>query len=80
MSEEKYVKCACPACGCLIQKRDEYCSQWCEEAGETEIECKCGHQDCTRSELIGSTAFDEVLSKSLTLACIGIPLLIFCFA
>ena len=44
-------KCAHPACSCTVDKNTKYCSQYCEDAGDTmEISCNCGHQGCAVSE------------------------------
>jgi hypothetical protein len=46
-SETKNNKCAHPACGCLPEAGNDYCSQTCKEAADlTEIACQCGHSGC----------------------------------
>ena len=45
MSEQK--TCANPACTCVPEKGEKYCSAHCEGMGDkTEIVCKCGHEHC----------------------------------
>jgi hypothetical protein len=45
MSDSK--KCAHPACSCMTQKGEDFCSTYCESTkGTTEIMCKCGHSGC----------------------------------
>lgn len=40
-------KCAHPACACVTDQEDEYCSQSCKEAADlAEIACQCGHLTC----------------------------------
>jgi len=47
MAEKK--QCAHPACNCLAAEGGKYCSQYCEDAGNTmELSCNCGHQGCAR--------------------------------
>jgi hypothetical protein len=50
MSEN--VKCAHPACRCMVPKDHEYCSQYCKDAGSTEVEisCDCQHPGCSITE------------------------------
>jgi len=44
-------KCAHPACSCLARKDSKYCSQYCEDTGDTtEIACNCGHANCAVME------------------------------
>jgi len=48
---DKGRKCAHPACDCEVDKNTRYCSQYCEDAGDTtEISCNCGHARCTQRE------------------------------
>lgn len=48
--QEETKKCAHPACICRIAKNKTYCSQYCEDAGETlELSCNCGHPGCAIS-------------------------------
>jgi len=50
-------KCAHPACNCEIDKDLKYCSQYCEDAGDTmEISCNCTHAGCAVTEDIGEVA------------------------
>jgi hypothetical protein len=45
MAEAK--KCAHSACNCMATKDSKYCSQYCQDAGDTlEISCNCGHLGC----------------------------------
>jgi hypothetical protein len=45
MSDPK--KCENPACSCIPQKGESFCSPRCEAAkGTTEIMCQCGHPGC----------------------------------
>lgn len=44
-------KCAHPACSCMAGEDNKYCSQYCEDAGDTtEISCNCGHAGCAVTE------------------------------
>ena len=45
-------KCAHPACKCAAPKNDDYCSQYCKDAGkdDVEISCDCGHTGCSITE------------------------------
>lgn len=47
MAEQK--KCAHPACACIPEKENKYCSTYCEDAGkdDVEISCDCGHPGCS---------------------------------
>jgi len=46
MAKDK--KCAHPACNCQAKEGSDYCSNYCETAGGTaEIQCNCGHPDCS---------------------------------
>ena len=48
---DKPKKCAHPACTCLVENVQKYCSQYCEDAGGTmEISCNCAHAGCSMSE------------------------------
>jgi hypothetical protein len=41
-------------CNCAAGKDSDYCSPYCESAGETdttEIACDCGHSGCTGTQL-----------------------------
>lgn len=44
------IKCAHPACKCLVSKGSEYgkyCSEHCKEAADTiELRCYCQHSTC----------------------------------
>lgn len=43
------TKCSHDACVCRVADDQEYCSQYCEDAGDqdlTEIKCDCGHPGC----------------------------------
>ena len=47
--EEK--KCDHPACNCMVEEGADYCSQYCEDAGDTlEISCNCAHAGCAIGE------------------------------
>jgi metallothionein len=49
--DRKSKKCAHPACTCMVEKDNKYCSQYCQDAGGTmEISCNCGHAGCSVSE------------------------------
>jgi hypothetical protein len=49
--DAKSKKCAHPACACLVDKDTKYCSQYCEDAGNTtEISCNCAHAGCAVAE------------------------------
>jgi hypothetical protein len=49
--EKETKKCEHPACDCRVAKGMRYCSQYCEDAGETiELSCNCGHAGCALSE------------------------------
>jgi hypothetical protein len=52
-------KCAHPACNCMVGD-DEYCSQYCKDAGDDEVEiaCDCGHASCEIP--IGSVVTEEI--------------------
>jgi hypothetical protein len=40
-------KCGNPACSCVPNEKEKFCSPHCESAkGTTEIACQCGHSDC----------------------------------
>lgn len=42
-------KCGHEICVCTVSGDDEYCSEFCREAGEadiTSIKCDCGHSGC----------------------------------
>jgi hypothetical protein len=42
------------ACNCAAGEGSDYCSPYCEAAGETdttEIACDCGHPGCTGTQL-----------------------------
>lgn len=46
MAEDK--KCSHPACNCQAKEGSDYCSPYCESAGgTTEIQCNCGHPECS---------------------------------
>ena len=41
-------KCDHPACNCVVGDDDDYCSEYCENAGDiTEIACGCEHPGCS---------------------------------
>jgi hypothetical protein len=48
------VKCAHPACTCTVRDENEFCSQYCKDAGENEVEisCDCGHPGCSIDEAV----------------------------
>jgi hypothetical protein len=52
MTEKTSVKCAHPACICIVSKGDTFCSQYCRDAGkeDVEISCDCGHEGCAIAE------------------------------
>jgi hypothetical protein len=40
-------KCANPACTCIPEKKEKFCSAHCEALrGAVEVICKCGHHTC----------------------------------
>jgi metallothionein len=40
-------KCAHPACNCMVQKGEKYCSTYCHDAAKTvELICNCPHPGC----------------------------------
>lgn len=40
-------KCKHPSCTCAAKPDSDYCSMYCESAGDTnEIGCNCGHPGC----------------------------------
>ncbi len=42
-------KCGHEICVCAVGEGEEYCSEICREAGEsdiTDIKCDCGHSGC----------------------------------
>ncbi len=46
-------KCKHPACSCRVAEGDDYCSTYCEDAGDTtEIACNCGHAGCGTRQAI----------------------------
>jgi len=52
-------KCAHPACNCMAQADDSYCSNYCRDAkGTTEISCNCGHPGCSLDEGGGASRKD----------------------
>jgi hypothetical protein len=47
MADTEQKKCAHPACTCMVEQDEEYCSQYCEDASdEVEISCDCAHPGC----------------------------------
>jgi hypothetical protein len=47
MADKKSDKCAHPSCSCTVTEVDEYCSEYCRDAGDlTEIGCGCEHPAC----------------------------------
>ena len=47
MADDKET-CKNPACSCPPQPDGKYCSASCEGTGSTiEIDCDCGHPECT---------------------------------
>ena len=56
MDEDDVKKCAHEACNCDAGEND-YCSQYCEDAGDTtEISCNCGHVGCAVDESVSTQA------------------------
>ncbi len=48
MVDQERETCAHPGCNCPASEDSDYCSSYCEGAGDTpEIDCKCGHPNCT---------------------------------
>jgi hypothetical protein len=40
-------KCAHPACNCEAREGEDYCSNYCQDAGSlTELACNCPHPGC----------------------------------
>jgi hypothetical protein len=51
MADEEKKKCHHPACSCMVDKSENYCSAYCKDAGKTtEIACNCGHAGCAIGE------------------------------
>lgn len=48
----KKNQCEHQACSCTVSEGRKYCSQYCEDAGDDEIElsCDCGHPGCALTE------------------------------
>ena len=43
-------KCGHDGCGCMVSNEEDYCSSYCESAGEgdvTDLKCDCGHSNCS---------------------------------
>jgi hypothetical protein len=40
----------------MAREKDDYCSQYCKDAGkdDVEISCDCGHAGCSLAETTGS--------------------------
>ena len=48
---KKQKKCDHPACTCIVSEDTDYCSQYCEDAGDiTELSCNCAHAGCAVEE------------------------------
>jgi hypothetical protein len=46
MADQK-KKCAHPACNCLVEQNQKYCSDYCHDSGsKIEIACNCHHAAC----------------------------------
>lgn len=44
--------CDHPGCSCAASDDSDFCSVYCESAGEmTELACNCGHAGCVTGEL-----------------------------
>ena len=40
--------CKNPPCSCAVDKGEKYCSVHCQSTeNTTQIDCDCGHSDCT---------------------------------
>ena len=40
-------KCAHPACNCMVDQGQKYCSDYCHDSGnKIEIACNCHHATC----------------------------------
>lgn len=47
MADEEREKCDHPGCNCLQAEDSDYCSVYCETAGDNiELSCDCGHGGC----------------------------------
>jgi hypothetical protein len=49
MNAQGQRKCAYFTCKCLVGSREQYCSDYCSDADdtqETEIQCDCKHAPC----------------------------------
>lgn len=48
MADREVERCSHPGCHCARAEDSDYCSAYCEGAGDdtTEIACGCGHQGC----------------------------------
>jgi hypothetical protein len=47
LAESTVKTCGHPGCACLMQEEEVFCSDECEQAGESATECPCGHRACT---------------------------------
>ena len=53
MAEKQKGMCAHPSCNCLVKEGEKYCSQYCDDAGDTiEISCNCEHPGCSLAEAV----------------------------
>lgn len=51
-------KCEHRTCHCPARMDIEYCSQYCETAGDDfETGCRCGHAECQSTHTWASTAY-----------------------
>lgn len=45
--QDGHEVCAHTGCNCAPRKGSKYCSQYCQDAGDTlELACNCGHPGC----------------------------------
>jgi hypothetical protein len=53
MPDKPKGTCAHPACRCIVPEGTKYCSQYCEDSGDTmEISCDCEHPGCSLTESV----------------------------
>jgi hypothetical protein len=47
MADDDREKCEHSICSCTVAGDDDYCSPYCEAAGDAlELACNCGHPGC----------------------------------
>jgi len=51
MSSLTLVKCVHPACNCLVEPEQQFCSSFCASADDANTSpCACGHPACNVQE------------------------------